>query len=93
MPDPRLIAFDVTEAILKQVKALEELAKAEQPEAIAPLVGRQTEATGQIVTVWRNYQRALDPEGYAAALTELEQLQSLGLVKVDVPFLKGGLKT
>lgn len=82
---PQLIAFEVIAAIGKQAEAIEELTKKIPASEMALLV----EATGELVKAWRDYQQALDPEGWEAAVKEMEEEGAL----VDLPFLKGGSKT
>ena len=82
---PQLVAFDVTEAIRKQALAIQGLLETRSPEELTPIV----DATADLVNAWRNYQEALDPEGWVAALAEMH---ARGL-PVDLPFLTGGSKT
>lgn len=81
---PQLVAFDVTEAIRKQAVAIEKLVDTLAPEDLGAIV----EATAELVDAWRRYQQASDPDGWAAALEEMERQG----VTADLPFLRGASK-
>ena len=95
MPIPELIQFEVTKAITKQIEVIDEMAKAEQPEALSALIGRMTQATGELVEAWRKYLHALNPDGWEKATEELKQLEAMGLTRsaTDFAWLAEGQKT
>lgn len=65
MPNPTLLAMEVTTALKRQIEAIEELAKYDPPSYY--LTERVVEATGVLTLAWEAYLKSLDPKGWGRA--------------------------